>query len=111
MSLQATTRSFANIAPQKFHRMALQRQPDGLVIGDHLFRQRHLRQRFCILVRLLARGGGLEQRQRHVIGQSPHRPKCGAAIEPDRAKRIGIRQQDQRAFWQAPCRGQNLPAR
>src|SRR5216683_649077 len=27
--------------PQKFHRMALQRQPDGLIIGDHLLRQRH----------------------------------------------------------------------
>ena len=51
LSLAWQTRSQASDAlpgehrPQKFHRMALQRQPDGLVIGDHLLRQRHLGQR------------------------------------------------------------------
>ena len=88
--------------------MALQRQPDGLVIGDHLLRQRHLRQRPCVLVGLLARDGDLEQRQRHVVGQPPHRPQRGAAVEPDGAERIGIRQQDQRAFWQAGVAGEIL---
>ena len=46
---------------QKFHRMPLQRQlRDGLVIGDHLLRQRHQRQRPCVLVGLLARDGCFE---------------------------------------------------
>ena len=88
--------------------MALQRQPDGLIVGHHLLRQRHQRQGLRLLVRLLARGGDFEQRQRHVIGQPPHRPQCGAAIEPDGAKRIGIRQQDQRALGQPGVAGEIL---
>ena len=61
-----------------------------------------------MLIRLLARGGHFEQRQRHVIGQPPHRPKGGAAIEPNRAKRIGIRQQHQRPLGQAGVAGKIL---
>ncbi len=91
---------------QEFHRVALQRQPDGLVIGDHLLRQRHLGQRLCVLVGLLARDRGLEQRQRHVVGQPPHRPQRRAAVEPDGAERIGIGQQDQRAFRQSGVAGE-----
>ena len=61
-----------------------------------------------LLVRLLARGGDFEQRQRHIVRQPPHRPQRGAAIEPDRAKRIGIREQDQRALRQAGVAGEIL---
>ena len=93
---------------QKFHRVALQRQPHGLVIGDHLLRQRHLRQRLCVLVGLLAGDRGLKQRQRHVVGQPPHRPQRRAAVEPDGAERIGVGQQDQRALWQAGVAGEFL---
>ena len=92
--------------PQELHRVALQRQPDGLIIGDHLLRQRHQRQRPGILVRLLARRGNLEQRQRHVIRQAAHRPQRGAAVKPDGAERVGIRQQDQGALGQAGVAGE-----
>ena len=93
---------------QKFHRMALQRQPDGLVIGDHLLRQRHHGQRRGVFVGLLARGGDFEQRQRHVVRQSAHRPQRRAAVEPERAKSIGIGQQDQRALRQCGVAGKIL---
>ena len=61
-----------------------------------------------MFVRLFARGGGFEQRQRHIIGQPPYRPKCCAAVEPDGAKRIGIRQQDQRTLGQPRVAGEIL---
>ena len=86
--------------PQELHRMAFQRQPHGLIIRYHLLGQRHLRQRLCRLVQLFARRGGDEQRQRHIIRQSPHRPQRRTAIQPERTERIGIRQQDQRALRQ-----------
>ena len=86
--------------------MALQRQPDGLIIGDHLLRQRHQRQRSDILVRLLARRRNLEQRQRHVIRQAAHRPQRGATVKPDGAERVGIRQQDQGTLGQAGVAGE-----
>ena len=54
--------------------MAFQRQADGLVVGDHLLRQRHLRQGLRILVGLLARDRRLEQRQRYIVWQPSHRP-------------------------------------
>ena len=58
-----------------------------------------------LLVRLFAGDRGFEQRQRQIVGQSPYRPQGRAAVEPDRAKRVGIGQQDQRAFWQRRVAG------
>ncbi len=59
-----------------------------------------------MLVRLLARARGLEQRQRHIVRQPPHLPQRLAAIEPERAERVGIRQQDQRALGRRGVAGE-----
>jgi len=59
-----------------------------------------------MLVRLLARGRRFEQRQRHIVRQPPHLPQRLAAIEPERAERVGVREQDQRALGQAGVAGE-----
>ena len=64
-----------------------------------------------LFVRLFARSRRLEQRQRDIIGQPPHRPKRGTAVEPDGTKRIGVREQNQSALGQCGVAGEILKRR
>src|ERR1700722_18641978 len=86
---------------QELHGVAFERKPHRLVVGEHMFAERHRRQWRVGFLRLdtgVARG---EQWQFVVTAQAPHRPECFAPVEPQRAKRVGFRQQHQRAFGKA----------
>ena len=84
--------------------MRLQRQAQGLVIGHHLFAERHLRQIGQRLGPLVL--AGAEQRQIGRIAQGAGLPQGGAAIQPHRAEGIGRRQRPDRAAVQPGAKGQ-----
>ena len=81
---------------QELHRMAFEREPGRLVIGDHFLRERHGGQ---LRIRLLAqfpRAGGGEEREL-IRRRPPHLPQGVAPRAAQRAERIGIGEQAQRA--------------
>ena len=68
---------------QEKHQMRLQREPQHPLIGQHMFAQRHRRQGFDKLFRLLIHMPECEQRQGIVIGNAAYRPKDFAPVHGD----------------------------
>ena len=69
--------------PQNFHRVAFERQPQGLIIRGHMFTQAHCGQGRIFFLGKLTRICRLKQRQWNIIRQPPHCPKRRTPIKPD----------------------------
>ena len=93
---------------QQRHRVRLQRQPHGLVVGCDMLAQTHGRQAG---IRLLAQFAGCrdgEKGQRIILRQAVHLPERSAAVEPDRAEGIAIGQRAHRAAMEPGTAGEVL---
>ncbi len=131
-SAAVTRPSSASSAAQKGQRMALQGQAEAGVILDDMLAQRHLRQqrhgaRFACRCGassrrspphpalsprwgarvFLWRSRGGEERQRG-FAERLQRPQCAAAVEPDRAERVGLGQALERAAAEPAAPPQRL---
>ncbi len=85
---------------QERHQMRAQRQAQHLIVGQHVFAERHKRQGRDLFFRLLFDELRREQRQRVVVGEAAHVPQRLAAVLVLRLEAIGFGEDDQRALGQ-----------
>ena len=75
--------------PEKTHRMGFQRQPQRLIVRDHMLRERHRRQLNLRSRPARMRPGPGKQRQRSARFQRPRLPQRLAPVEAERTQTVG----------------------
>ena len=90
----STMRARRELAAQEGDRVRLQRQRQRAVVVHHVLAELHLRQRHLLLAHQIGAGArGGEERQALGGGagvERAHLPERGAAVEPERAERVGF---------------------